>query len=171
MNSFTKMSALLAAGGLVLALGACSSDDDGSESAAASTTTTTAAPAEAPTLEAYCAEIRTAAEGGDPGFDQFFTDHPDPTLEDWAAFLPEAVDAMEQSIAAIDAVVPAAEAADAQADVLAAMTTVKDSFASALDAAEAGDQQAFDAEEATNQDHNVPAMEDAFNTVTDLCGA
>ncbi len=168
MTTPKTLAALLAAGALVLALGACSSDDDGGgDRAAAETTTSAAAPVD---LATYCTEIQDAAGGGDPGFDQFFTDHPDPTLEDWAAFLPDTVDAMEQSISAIEAVEPAAEAADAHAEVMAAMTTVKDSFAASLADAEAGDQEAFDAEEATNQDENVPAMEAAFTTVKDLCG-
>lgn len=169
MTKTRTLSALLAAGALVLALGACSSDDGGGESAAADQTTTTAA-ADGVSLDSYCTAIQDAAGGGEPGFDQFFADHPDPTLEDWAGFLPDVVDQMDATITAIDAVEPAPEAAEAQADVVAAMTTVKDSFAASLADAEAGDQEAFDAEEATNQNENVPAMEASFTVVKDLCG-
>jgi hypothetical protein len=100
-----------------------------------------------------------------PDFDQFFADHPEPTLDDWAAFLPQAVTAFEQFIDAIDST-PRAPDDEAGIDaVVAAMTKVRDNFADAQEAAEAGDQTAFDAAEAKNQDTDIPAWEAAMGAV------
>ncbi|MDA3039194.1 MAG: hypothetical protein O3C27_06625, partial [Actinomycetota bacterium] len=37
-----------------------------------------------PEEEAYCAELAALPEGKDPGFDAFFAENPEPSLEDWA---------------------------------------------------------------------------------------
>lgn len=46
-----------------------------------------------------CAEF---AALGEPAFDGFFTDSPEPTLDDWAAFLPEAITYVEDLAGTIE---------------------------------------------------------------------
>jgi hypothetical protein len=123
----------------------------------------------APTTEAYCTSLQALPQGGDPLGD-FFREHPDPTLEDWAAVLPEVIPNMRESLDRFAAVEPSAELADEKAAFVGALGTVIENFEQASAAASAGDQARFDELETRNQDENVPAMESAMEAVTGACG-
>lgn len=58
---------------------------------------------------------------------------------------------------------PSEDMSDEREAVLGALDAVIGSFEASLDAAEAGDRDRFDREEARNQDENLPAMESAFH--------
>lgn len=154
------------------------SDDNTATTSATTAATESASSGESPSgsadlspeEEAYCAELAALPEGGDPGFDAFFTEHPEPTLADWAEFLPAVVDDLRAGIAAFDAVEPPPSLADARKDVHDAMTAVGDSLDAGLTAAEAGDQEAYDAAEAENQGGLAATMEEAMNALGGVCG-
>jgi hypothetical protein len=162
---------------LLLLLIGCG-DDDTSSATTDATETTVTTPAGTgsasadltPEEAAYCAELAALPDSGDPGFDAFFTEHPEPTLEDWAEFLPGVVDDLRTGLAAFDAVEPPPSLADARQDVHDAMSAVADSFDAALAAAEAGDQAAYDAAEAENQGGLSATMEEAMNALGGVCG-
>jgi hypothetical protein len=103
--------------------------------------------------------------GQDPGFDRFFADHPEPTLEDWAAFLPGVVSMMDTMADTLENTPTAPEDEAAVAAAVTAISAVRDNFDSARQAATAGDQAAFDAVEEQNQSSAVPAMEAAMAAV------
>lgn len=139
-----------------LVIAGCGSDDDGDASAATGSD-----------LDTYCAELKAAfGDDQDPGFDQFFTDHPEPTLEDWAAFLPGPIAQLTSARDGIEALDPPAEVADEHAAVVDAVTAMVDSFQVSLDAAESGDQAAFDANGQAPGDE----MEAALTDLGATCG-
>lgn len=141
--------------GLVLS-GCGSSSDDADRKAttttvAAKDTTTSEAAAATPTTAEFCIAAEKAFGDFQPGIDAIFEEHPNPTLEDWAAFLPEPTQEFDAVIAALNEVEPSDEVSDDFEAALAAMQTVSDIFHDAIDAAEAGDQAAYDAAEEANQ--------------------
>jgi hypothetical protein len=149
-----------------LALSGCGDDD-----VDALPVTTAAAADQAPEtgsdLAGYCADLQAAfGEDGDPGFGQFFADHPEPTLDDWAAFLPGPIAGLTAVIDGIAALDPPAEVADEHIAVVDAMTAVRDSLQTGLDFAAAGDQAGFD------QNGQAPgdAMEAAAAQLGAACG-
>lgn len=128
-----------------LVMTGCGSDDDDASAATIEGAATTPSPAATGSdLDAYCADLQAAFGGEDPGFEQFFADHPEPTLEDWAAFLPGPIAALTSTLDGLDALDAPAEVADEHAAAVDAVTAVRDSFQVGLDAAESGDQAAFD---------------------------
>jgi len=141
---------------LAVGLVSCGDDDDGSAAA-------TRTDAE------YCAELRTLPEGGGPT-DEFFEKFPDPTLADWAEGLPDVIDTATEQRDALAEVPPSAGLADERQAVLDAFDDVIASFGVSLDAAKAGDQDTFDAEERRNQDENVPALMEAVQPLMRECG-
>jgi hypothetical protein len=150
-----------------LALSACGGDDDGASAAASQETTTAEVPAAGTSdVEEYCAQLAALDDGRDPGFDQFFADHPEPTLEEWATFLPGPIEMLSDMLEEFENIDPATDLADEHADVIAAMTAVRDSFQNGLDAAEGGDQAAFDANGQAPGDE----MEEAMATLGAACG-
>lgn len=179
---------------LLLLLVGCSDDDDTDsatsdtestvEDTAADTTVTApadtdvSAPGETtpvasdltPEEAAYCAELQALPEGGDPGFEAFFAEHPEPTLEDWAEFLPGPIADMRAGIEPFAAIEPPPSMAEMHQDVNDALTAVAESFEEALAAAEAGDQAGYDAAEAANQNELTPAMEESMAVLGGACG-
>jgi ABC-type glycerol-3-phosphate transport system substrate-binding protein len=150
-----------------LALAACGGDDDSASAATAQAPTTTAAPPAASSdVEAYCARLAGLDDGRDPGFDQFFTDHPEPTLDDWAAFLPGPIAMLSDMVDEFDGIDPPSELVEEHTAVLDAMAAVRDAFQLAFDLAEAGDQAAFDEAGQAPGD----AMEEAMATLGAACG-
>jgi hypothetical protein len=105
--------------------------------------------------------------GQDPGFDQFFADHPEPTLEDWAAFLPGVVSVMDRMADTLESTPAAPEDEAAVAAAVTAIVAVRDNFDRSHEAAAAGDQEAFDDLEEQNQGSAVPAMEAAMAALDD----
>jgi hypothetical protein len=99
----------------------------------------------------------------DPGFDAFFADHPEPTLDDWAAFLPTPIAVVEQLIVAANLPHPAEDDAKLAA-AIAAVNKVQDTWQATIDAANAGDQATFDQLAEQAQSVDVPAMEAALET-------
>ena len=153
---------------LLLVLVGCSGDDDDTDNATSETTE--AATGELTADEAaYCADLE-ALPDEDPGFDAFFTEHPEPTLDDWAEFLPGVVEQLRSSVEDFDAIEPPASFVDAHQSLSGAMTEVADSLDAALAAAEAGDQAAYDAAEAENQGELSPALDEAMSTLVTTCG-
>lgn len=144
----TITTALAVAALVGLGLGGCGSSSDDAAKEPATTTTTAAA---APTTAEFCIAADAAFNGFQPGFDAIFEDNPEPTLVDWAAFLPEPIEEFDAVIARLAKVEPSTEVADDFEAALAAMQVVSDDLHASLDAAEAGDQAAFDAAEEANQ--------------------
>lgn len=100
----------------------------------------------------------------DSAFEQFFADHPEATLDDWAGFLPEVVTEMDKLVAVTDLPHPKSDEAKVTA-LKSAITKVRNNFSVSLDAAKAGDQEAFDQAVEQNQSVDVPAMEAAMSTL------
>lgn len=139
----------------VLAAGVgCSDDDEGR-----STT-------------AYCDDLE--ALGGDEGrpTDHIFEMYGDePSLAEWAAGLPEAISIARGSRNGFADVAPSEELGDERKRLLAAFDRVIGSFEASLEAARAGDQDAFGGHEVENQDELVPAMDAAMQELVEACGA
>lgn len=93
-------------------------------------------------IAAACEQLK----GVDPGFEQFFADHPEPTLADWVEFLPRVESEFDEMIAVGDLPRPGGEEDTIQAAV-DAMVAAKANFTVALEAAKAGDEDAFHASE------------------------
>ena len=120
---------------------------------------------------AYCQQLKTTGDAfGDPGIDAIFKDNPNPTLAQWAAFLPAPIAKMRGFIGKVKALRPPADLADEQQAVVDGLTNMANSFDASLAAAKAGDNTKFAAEEARNQDVNGPAMEKAFTALGTACG-
>jgi hypothetical protein len=151
-----------------LVFAGCGSDDDNASAAITEASAATPARIAAGTeLDTYCSELKAAfGDNQDPGFDQFFADHPEPTLDDWAAFLPGPIAMLTSALDGIEALDPPQEVADEHAAVIDAVTAVRDSFQVGLDAAESGDQAAFDANGQAPGDE----MEAAIGTLGATCG-
>jgi hypothetical protein len=137
--------ALLSPLGTVTACG----DDDASDDAV--------------TEEEYRDAICARTAGLDPGFDAFFAEHPEPTLDDWAAFLPGVVATMNELYEALDETPAPAEFQAAVDDAVDAIGTVRDNFQASADAAAAGDADELARIEEQNQSVDVPAMEAAMD--------
>jgi hypothetical protein len=137
----------LAALALSVPLAACGDDEEAATALAATTTVhvvTTepvfTTPASMPEdVAALIEHLDTVCAGDDPGFDQFMTEHPEPTAEDWAAFLPQPIQMLTEVTACIADSDPPALLVDEIDAVVAAMTGVRDKTAEALAAAQAGD--------------------------------
>jgi hypothetical protein len=141
---------------LVVGIAACGDDDN-------------QAVASARTTEAYCADLRAVQDDEGPT-EAFFAEHPDPTLEDWAAGLPDIIARAKEGRDRFAAIRPSDELADERRALVDSLNAVIASFEAGLDKARAGDQAAFDAEEQRNQGENVPALESAFQALTKVCG-
>jgi hypothetical protein len=177
-----------------LVLGACGSDSDDAATTTTRAPAATAAPTtepepttkptttatdDAPTTAEFCTAADKAFGGFEPGIDAIFEDHPEPTLADWAAFLPGPTKEFDAVIARLEKVEPSAEAADELAAAIDAMQAVADNFHDSIDAAEAGDQVAFDAAERANQGSgegedaqggDLDAMGAAIDAAITVCG-
>lgn len=141
---------------LVVGVAACGDDDD-------------PATASVRTTEAYCADL-SATQGEEGPTDAFFEEHPDPTLEDWADGLPDVIARAQDARDRLSAIRPSAELAQEHDATVDSLDAVIASFKASLDAAGAGDQAAFEAEEERNQGENVPALDAAFQDLADACG-
>lgn len=113
-------------------------------------------------FEAACDQI--AGIELDQAFEQFFTDHPEATLADWAGFLPGVVSEMDELVAVTDLPHPSSDDANLAA-LRTAVLKVQDNFRQAQAAAEAGDQATFDRVSDQNQSVDVAAMESAMQAV------
>jgi hypothetical protein len=140
---------------VIVSLASCGDDDDDGDR----------------TVAAYCADLQALDDGDEGGpIDAIFEEYGDsPTLANWAAFLPGAIDEMQSTRDEFADVEPPEELEDEREGFLAALDAVIGSFEDSLDAAEAGDQAEFDRLEVENQDENVPAMGAAMQAVMDAC--
>ncbi|MBI4884004.1 MAG: hypothetical protein HY826_08115 [Actinobacteria bacterium] len=129
------------------ALAACGDDEKGSDRATHD--------------EWFAAACEVLAEA-DPGFDAFFAAHPEPTLADWAEFLPHAIEELNKLEVVADLSHPIELDAPLAAAV-AAVHKLQDTWQASVDAANAGDQATFDELEEQAQGVDVPAMEDALH--------
>jgi hypothetical protein len=126
----------------------------------------------APTTEAYC-EVLAAMPEDDAGgpIDEIFEIYgDDPTLENWAEFLPSAIESIREDRETFDAIEPSAELSDQKADLIASLDEVIGNFEASRSAAAAGDQAEFDAVEEENQGEDVPVMVAAFEAIGTACG-
>jgi hypothetical protein len=178
-----------------LLLAGCGSDADG---AAPTTTkakaTTTAAPTTAapttttgggtagegttaagastdPADIAFCQDLQAAFGDYQPHIDDIFTQYGDnPTLAQWAAFLPDEVAKMDAMIERVSAVEPSPNLADDLQAAVAAFQTMSKNFHDTIAAAEAGDETEFKRLEDENQNTNTPALQAATSTIGTACG-
>jgi hypothetical protein len=131
-------------------------------SAAAASETFPSVPEDAVALVKH---FETECTGADPGFDQFMTEHPEPTAAEWAAFLPKPHTMLVELSACIADSDPPARLADDVDNVVETMNVVADDLAAALDAAEAGDLERVNAVlEEMNSGHTeaMQQAQDAF---------
>jgi hypothetical protein len=128
--------------------------------------------ASAPTTEAYCGVLAAMPEDDAGGpIDEIFEIYgDDPTLENWAEFLPSAIESIREDRETFDAIEPSAELSDQKADVIAAVDEVIGNFEASQAAAAAGDQAEFDALEDENQNVDLAAMGAAFEALGTACG-
>lgn len=108
-----------------------------------------AAAAEKPTgsTKQYCNEVKQLADafGPDPGIDAIFESHPNPSLADWAAFLPGPIAKMQKFADDLEASDPPKELAPDIKTVVKRWAAVIAFYEAEQRAAAAGDQKAFDA--------------------------
>ena len=158
-----------------LALASCSSSDDGATTTTkAKTTTTKAGDATPASRKATCGAIQAAFADYQPHMDDIFANgNDDPTMAEWAAFLPKQIDDLDAMISRVQAVdVPAddpelAEAFDAAIGDFQAMS---DLWSDSLDAAKADDEAAMKAAEDDNQNEVTPKLQEDTGKVGELCG-
>ena len=100
----------------------------------------------------------------DAAFEQFFTEHPEASLADWAGFLPDVVSEMDELVAVTELPHPSSDDAKL-ATLKTAVLKVQDNFRQALAAAEDSDQGTFDGVVEQNQNVDVAAMEAAMQAV------
>jgi hypothetical protein len=121
-------------------------------------------------LAGYCAQLQQLGEQfGDPGIDAIFEDNPNPTLAQWAAFLPGPIAKLQAFADDIEATDPPRPVAKSVAKVVKRLRAVSTMFDDSRRAAAAGDQKAFDAAGA-RRDGLVKKMEKAFARVGTTCG-
>lgn len=135
--------------GLVVAgtaLAACGDDDKGSDRA---------------TRDEWFAAACEVLADFDPGFDAFFEAHPEPTMADWAAFLPTPIEELNKFGVAADLPHPA-ELDAPLAAAIAAVEKLQGTYQATIDAANASDQATFDQLEEQAQSVDFPAMEAAL---------
>lgn len=121
-------------------------------------------------LADYCAELQQIDEDfGDPGIDAIFEDNPNPTLAQWAAFLPGPIAKMEAFADDIEATDPPKAVAASVAKVVKRVRAVITMFDDSQQAAAVDDQEAFDAAGA-RRDGLVKTMGKAFAKVGKTCG-
>ena len=156
-NRTVRRWALAAVAGVALggALVACGDDEK------ADPTTTTVAETAAQFVErakSTCGEFQ-------PGFDEFFSEHPTPTAADWAEFLPTQIDGFGTFDQCIKDSAPPTELQDEVVAVTAAMDVVLADLQTALDAAEAGDLDGVDQWITQMHDVDQPKIDEAFGAV------
>lgn len=158
--NWTMRSAIAVALALLTA-SACGDD----ETAAPSTTA-----AEAETAEEFGARIDAECPGGEPGFDVFLGEHPEPTAADWAEFLPEPLEMVTTLSACIRESDPPAELQAGVGAVADALDVVAADLDKALDSAKAGD--LAEAERWIGQMHDVdqPKVDEAIEAVMATVG-
>jgi hypothetical protein len=151
----------LSVAALAVPLAACGDDDEQAVE--------TTVPAE--TLADFGARLQTDCPGGDPGFDRFLAEHPEPTVEQWAAFLPSPLGMLSSFAACIDASNPPAPLTDEIESAVTAMGVVVGDLEKALAAAKAGDLEAVDATLTEMNAGHTEAMGAAEKKVGDAIGA
>jgi len=158
MNTFGSLRRwLITASVAGLTVGAVACGDD-----AANPPGTTAAPE---TVEEFGVRIQTECPGGDPGFDPFLAEHPEPTAADWAEFLPDPLAMLTELRDCIADSNPPAEVADEVDGVVAAFDVVIADFQQALAAAEAGDLETTDKWLTQMHDIDQPKIDEAIAAV------
>lgn len=158
-KTIVKVAVTVAA--LAAPLSACGDDD-------AVSVATTAAPTSAEaaeTVEEFGARIDSECPGEDPGFDPFYAEHPEPTAEDYVAFLPAPLEMMDRLITCVESSDPPAEIADDVANVVEAMAVVRADIDAALIAAKAGDLEEVNSIIADMHDNDAPAIDEAVAAV------
>lgn len=146
------------------ALTACGDDDTTASTTTASTTTTES-------LADFGARIESDCPGEDPGFDVFLGEHPEPTAEDWAGFLPQPHSMVVDLRACLADSSPPAALREGFDSMLAAFDVVIADLAAALAAAEAGDLDGVNAALTEMNSGHVEAIEEAQGDIMDVVAA
>lgn len=162
VKSVVTVFAVAALGG---GLAACGDDDTTASTTTAAPTTTTES------LADFGARIETDCPGEDPGFDVFLGEHPEPTAEDWAEFLPQPHSMLVELRACLADSNPPAVLQDGFDTMLAAFDVVIADLATALAAAEAGDLEGVDAALTEMNSGHVEAIEEAQRDIMDVVAA
>jgi hypothetical protein len=119
----------------------------------------------------YCAQLdEIGQQHGDPGIDAIFENNPDPTLAQWAAFLPGPVERMRSFADEIAATDPPKPVARDVAAAVRRLRAVARLFDGAQQAAADGDQEAFD-DASDRRPKLVKKMMKSFNKVERACGS
>jgi hypothetical protein len=120
----------------------------------------------------YCAEVKQIADDfGDPGIDAIFEGNPEPSLADWAAFLPGPIARMQAFADDLEATDPPGALAPDVRTVVKRWAAVIAYYEAVQDAAAAGDQKAFDALGGSGRrDPLVKKLGKAMNKVGKACG-
>ncbi len=147
--------------GMALAVLAATALAGCGDDAKADPTTTTIAE----TVEQFGARIDAQCPGGDPGFDPFLAEHPEPTAADWAEFLPAPLKMVSDLRDCIAASHPPAAIADDIEAVVAAFDVVIVDVDKALAAAKAGDLATADEWLAQMHDVDQPKIDEAISQV------
>jgi len=119
----------------------------------------------AESIEQYGTRIQSQCPGGDPGFDPFLAEHPTPTAEDWAAFLPAPLKMLTEVRDCIAGSEPPAAVADQVDAVVAAFDVVTADFDKALSAAQAGDLDTTNKWLTQMHDIDQPKIDEAISEV------
>lgn len=133
----------------------------GSSSSSAEPTTTT----EAETPEAWGARVEADCSVFTPGFDEFMTEHPEPTTVDYVEFLPTQIDGMGSMRDCIAASNPPAEVKERVDAVVAAMDVVLEDFDQALAAAADGDLDSTNEWLTKMHEQDVAKIDEAFAAI------
>jgi hypothetical protein len=128
---------------------------------------------DAPSTAAYCEDLAALDDGSGGGpVDVIFERYGDnPTLDEWAEGLPEVLEVVRDFRGEFAAIEPSADLEDERAAALGALDAVVRNFEGSLEAAEAGDQEAFDRHEAANHGELSPAMGEAMARLVEACEA
>jgi hypothetical protein len=122
-------------------------------------------------VRSYCAQLdQIGRQHGDPGIDAIFENNPDPTLAQWAAFLPGPVERMRSLADEIAATDPPKPVARQVATAVRRLRAVAKLFDGAQHAAAEGDQEAFD-DASDRRPKLVKQMMKSFNKVERACGS
>ena len=100
-----------------------------------------------------------------------FKDNPNPTLAQWAAFLPAPIARMREFIGQVKAIpAPDPDLSSKQQAVVTNLTAVADALDDSLAAAKVGDGARFSAAESRNQDEASPKLASSFDALGGACG-
>lgn len=145
----------------IAGLAACGDDEK------ADPTTTTVAE----TAAAYLDRVQAECPGFQPAFDDFYSQHPNPTAADYSEFLPSQIDGLSANGECIKASKPLADLNDEVGGVTDAFDLVIADVQKALDAAKADDLDGVNQWIGQMHDVDVAKIDAAIQAVVAAAGA